>query len=91
MRYLSASTQACVVFTTFVDANLYCDISGRSVTGAMHWTNQTVIDFSTKLQSTVDSFGSEYVAAEPQLNRPLTYAVPIPWVPLLVLLLYVWR
>jgi hypothetical protein len=55
-----------VVFTTYVDANLFHDlISGKSVTGTLHWANQTVIDFSTKLQSTVETatFGSEYVAA----------------------------
>jgi hypothetical protein len=50
-----------VVFTTYVDANLFHDlISGKSVTGTLHWANQTVIDFSTKLQSTVETatFGS---------------------------------
>jgi hypothetical protein len=52
--------------STYVDANLFHDlISGKSVTGTLHWANQTVIDFSTKLQSTVETatFGSEYVAA----------------------------
>jgi hypothetical protein len=54
-----------VVFTAFVDANLYHDlISGKSVTGIIHCANQT-IDFFSKLQSTVETatFGSEYVAA----------------------------
>ena len=55
-----------VVLTAYVDANLYHDlISGRSVTGIIHLANKTVIDFYSKLQSTVETatFGSEYVAA----------------------------
>ncbi len=55
-----------VVLTSYVDANLYHDlISGKSVTGILHMANQTVIDFHSKLQSTVETatFGSEYVAA----------------------------
>ena len=55
-----------VVFTSYVDANLYHDlISGKSVTGIVHCANQTVIDTFSKLQSTVETatFGSEYVAA----------------------------
>jgi hypothetical protein len=55
-----------VVFSAYVDANLYHDlVSGRSVTGIIHLANKTVIDYFTKLQSTVETatFGSEYVAA----------------------------
>ena len=55
-----------VVFTSYVDANLYHDlISGKSVTGVVHCANQTVIDVFSKLQSTVETatFGSECVAA----------------------------
>jgi hypothetical protein len=41
--------------TTFVDANLYHDlISGRSVTGILHLLNKTLIDWFSKLQSTVE-------------------------------------
>ena len=50
----------------YVDANLYHDIiSGRSVTGILHFFNQTPIDWFSKLQSTVETatYGSEYVAA----------------------------
>jgi hypothetical protein len=55
-----------IVLSAYVDANLYHDmISGRSVTGIIHMANKTVIDFHSKLQSTVETatFGSEYVAA----------------------------
>ena len=55
-----------VLFTTYVDANLYHDlISGKSVTGIIHLANQTPVDWFSKLQSTVETatFGSEYVAA----------------------------
>ena len=54
-----------VQFTTYYDANLYHDlITGRSVTGALHLANKTVIDYYAKLQSTVETatFGSEFVA-----------------------------
>ena len=55
-----------IVTSSFGDANLYHDlISGRSVTGILHFFNKTPIDWFTKLQSTVETatFGSEYVAA----------------------------
>ena len=56
----------CVVFSSFVDANLFHDlISGQSVTGVFHFVNKTPIDWYSKLQSTVETatFGSEFVAA----------------------------
>ena len=55
-----------IVTTSFVDANLYHDlVSGKSVTGILHFFNKTPIDWFSKLQSTVETatFGSEYVAA----------------------------
>ena len=55
-----------IVMTTFVDANLYHDIlSGRSVTGVLHLWNKTVVDWYSKLQSTVEptTFGAESVAS----------------------------
>ena len=55
-----------VKLTSYVDANLYHDyISGRSVTGVIHYLNKTPADWFSKLQSTVETatFGSEYVAA----------------------------
>ena len=55
-----------VLTTSYVDANLYHDyISGRSITGILHYLNKTPFDWFSKLQSTVETatFGSEYVAA----------------------------
>ena len=55
-----------VLHTAYVDANLQHDlISGKSCTGVLHMANKSIIDFSTKLQATVETatFGSEYVAA----------------------------
>jgi hypothetical protein len=55
-----------VVCTSYVDANLYHDmLTGRSVTGVMHFFNQTPIDWYSKKQSTVETatYGSEFVAA----------------------------
>ena len=51
---------------TWVDANLYHDfLTGRSVTGVIHLVNQTMIDFYSKKQNTVETstYGSEFVAA----------------------------
>ena len=55
-----------VITSHYVDANLYHDmISGRSVTGILHFLNKTPIDWYSKLQSTVETatYGSEFVAA----------------------------
>ena len=62
-----------VITTTFIDANLYHDfLTGRSVTGVVRHllVNQTVIDFYSKKQNTVErwTYGSEFVAA----RRPST-------------------
>ena len=56
-----------VFLSSYVDANLYHDlISGKAVTGILHFLNKTPIDWYTKLQSTVETatFGSEYIAAK---------------------------
>ena len=55
-----------VILSHYFDANLFHDlISGRSVTGILHFANKTPIDWFSKMQSTVETatFGSEYVAA----------------------------
>jgi hypothetical protein len=55
-----------VVCTSYVDANLYHDmLTGRSVTGVLHFFNQTPIDWYSKKQATVETatYGSEFVAA----------------------------
>ena len=55
-----------VTLTSYVDANLYHDwITGRAVTGILHFINATPIDWFSKRQSTVETatYGSEFVAA----------------------------
>ena len=54
-----------VVITTYVDANLCHDmLTGRAVTGVLHLANQTILDYYTKKQPTVESatYGSEFMA-----------------------------
>ena len=61
-----------VSLSLYVDANLYhCMISGRSVTGILHFANKTPIDWFAKLQSTVENamFGSEYSAARTAMDQ----------------------
>ena len=55
-----------VVTTSYEDASLYHDyITGRAVTASMHFVNQTLIDFTSKRQATVETatYGAEFVAA----------------------------
>ena len=55
-----------VITSHYKDANLYHDfITGKAVTGILHFFNKTPIDWWTKLQATVETatFGSEYVSA----------------------------
>ena len=43
-----------VLMTSFVDANLYHDaLSGKSVTGVLHFLNKTPLDWFSKKQNTV--------------------------------------
>jgi len=61
-----------VISTTYVDANLYhCKVTGRSVTGILHFVNGTVIDWYSKKQSTVETatYGSEFVAAKTAVDQ----------------------
>jgi hypothetical protein len=61
--------------TTFVNVNLYhCQLSGRAVTGVLHFFNGTpVVDWFSKKQSTVQTatFGSEFVAARTATDQIL--------------------
>jgi hypothetical protein len=55
-----------VTLTHYVDANLFHDwVSGKSVTGVLHFINQTPLEWYTKKQSTVETatYGSEFLAA----------------------------
>jgi hypothetical protein len=54
-----------VVLTHYKDANLYHDLlTGRSVTGILHFLNKTPIDWFSKRQNTVETatYGSEFIA-----------------------------
>jgi hypothetical protein len=56
-----------VVCTSYVDANLNHDLlTGRSVTGILHFVNQTPVHWFTKKQPTVETatYGSEFIAAK---------------------------
>ncbi|KAG7358361.1 hypothetical protein IV203_014949 [Nitzschia inconspicua] len=56
----------------YVDANLYHDwTTGRSVTGILHFINQTPVAWFSKKQSTVETatYGSEFVAARTAVEQ----------------------
>ena len=58
--------------TTYKDANLYHDLmTGRAVTGILHFLNQTPIDWFTKKQPTVETatYGSEFTAAKTAIQQ----------------------
>jgi hypothetical protein len=55
-----------VTTSHYGDANLHFDmINGRAVTGILHFINETLVDWYSKLQATVETatYGSEFVAA----------------------------
>jgi len=57
---------------TYVDANLYHDmLTGKAVTGVLHYLNKTPFDWFTKKQSTVETatFGSENSAARTAIEH----------------------
>ena len=61
-----------VITTAYVDANLYHDlITGRSVTGVLHFVNQTPVHWFSKKQATVETatYGSEFVAAKQAVEQ----------------------
>jgi hypothetical protein len=61
-----------VISTSYVDANLYHDlVTGRSVTGVLHFVNQTPVHWFTKKQATVETatYGSEFVAAKQAVEQ----------------------
>ena len=58
--------------THYVDANLHHDLAtGKAVTAALHFLNQTPIDAYIKRQSTVETatYGSEFVAARTAVDQ----------------------
>jgi hypothetical protein len=61
-----------VTTTTYTDANLYHDmLTRRLVTGILHLCNQTLIDWYSKRQATVETatFGSELTAARISVDQ----------------------
>jgi hypothetical protein len=61
-----------VVLTSYVDANLHHDfVTGRSVTGVLHFINKTPVDWFSKKQATVETatYGSEFVAAKTAVQQ----------------------
>ena len=69
-----------VVLTSYVDANLYHDmVTGRSVTGVLHFMNQTPVEWFTKKQPTVEAatYGSEFIAAKQATQQILGIRVAL--------------
>ena len=61
-----------VTTITYKDANLMHDVlSGHSVTGIVHYMNQTPVDWYTKKQGTVETatYGSEFNAARTAVEQ----------------------
>ena len=61
-----------VMTTTYVDANLMHDmLTGKSVTGVLHFVNQTPFEWYAKKQGTVETatYGSEMVAARTAVEQ----------------------
>ncbi len=55
-----------VLLTHYLDANLYHDmLTGRSVSGILHFMNQTPLDWYSKKQGSVETatYGSEFMAS----------------------------
>jgi hypothetical protein len=64
-----------ITHTVYVDANLYHDaLTGRSVTGTLHFLNRTPIDWYSKKQSTIETatYGSEFMAARTAVEQTIS-------------------
>jgi hypothetical protein len=65
-----------VTTVTYTDANLYHDmLTGRSVTGILHFCNQTLVEWFSKRQATVETatFGSEFTAARVSVDQIIDF------------------
>ena len=61
-----------VITSTYKDANLYHDtVTGRAVTGVLHYINKTPVDWFTRKQPTVETatYGSEFSAARTAIEQ----------------------
>jgi hypothetical protein len=77
-----------VTLSHYFDANLYHDmVAGRSITAILHFLNQTLMDWYSKKQATVETatFGSEFIAARTTIDQILDLrmtlcylGIPIP-------------
>ena len=65
--FLTEPLGEAVVTTTTMDANLnHCSATGKSITGCLHFVNNTPVDWYSKKQAIVETamYGSEFVAAK---------------------------
>jgi hypothetical protein len=61
-----------VTLSHYFDANLYHNmVTGRSITAILHFLNQTLMDWYSKKQATVETatFGSEFIAARTTIDQ----------------------
>ena len=68
-----------VTTTTTMDANLnHCLVTGKSLTGCLHFVNKTPVDWYSKKQATVETatYDSEFMLPKQQLNRSWTLGRP---------------
>ena len=67
------------ITTTTMDVNLNHSLAtGKSLTGCLHFVNNTPLDWYSKKQPTVETttYGSEFVAPKQQQNRSWTLGRP---------------
>jgi hypothetical protein len=65
-----------VTTVTYMDANLYHDmLTGRSVSGILHLCNDTLVDWYSRRQATVETatFGSEFAAARKAVDHIIDF------------------
>jgi hypothetical protein len=61
-----------ITLSHYFDMNLYHDmVTGRSITAILHFLNQTLMDWYSKKQATVETatFGSEFIAARTTIDQ----------------------
>ena len=72
-----------VITTTYLDANLLHDIvTGKSVTGILHFLNSTPTDWFSKRQATVETatYGSEFVAAKTTTEQIMDFRILLRYI-----------
>jgi hypothetical protein len=69
-----------VMLTHYLDANLYHDmLTGRSVSGILHFVNQTPLDWYSKKQGSVETatYGSEFMASRTCVEQLLDLRITL--------------